>query len=154
MRIFLKTIPAAVSNFLQSVGIDNAFSAIILPVLWLLISVACLFLYLLKIVLLWPLLFLTAVTAVIFTVIPVLILTNPLFTPDVATHGMIRLFHQLPYMWVAFVLLSLMADMLLFLCREYNREFARVRDRIFRRDIIQAGELSGRGGDLTDKQRS
>lgn len=154
MRIFLKTIPAAVSNFLQSVGIDNVFSAIILPVLWLLISVACLFLYLLKIVLLWPLLFLTAVTAVIFTVIPVLILTNPLFTPDVATHGMIRLFHQLPYMWVAFVLLSLMADMLLFLCREYNREFARVRDRIFRRDIIQAGELSGRGGDLTDKQRS
>lgn len=154
MRIFLKTIPAAVSNFLQSVGIDNAFSAIILPVLWLLISVACLFLYLLKIVLLWPLLFLTAVTAVIFTVIPVLILTNPLFTPDVATHGMIRLFDQLPYMWVAFVLLSLMADMLLFLCREYNREFARVRDRIFRRDIIQAGELSGRGGDLTDKQRS
>lgn len=154
MRIFLKTIPAAVSNFLQSVGIDNAFSAIILPVLWLLISVACLFLYLLKIVLLWPLLFLTAVTAVIFTVIPVLILTNPLFTPDVATHGMIRLFHHLPYMWVAFVLLSLMADMLLFLCREYNREFARVRDRIFRRDIIQAGELSGRGGDLTDKQRS
>lgn len=154
MRIFLKTIPAAVSNYLQSVGIDNAFSAIILPVLWLLVSVACLFLYLFKIVLLWPLLFLTAVTAVIVTVIPVLILTNPLFTPDVATHGMIRLFHQLPYMWVAFVLLSLMADMLLFLRREYNREFARVCERIFRRDIIQAGELSGRGGDLTDKQRS
>ncbi|ORM84297.1 hypothetical protein HA42_04740 [Pantoea deleyi] len=153
MRMFLKTIPAAVSNFLESVSLDNAFSAIMIPVLWLLILVAFLFLYLLRIVFLWPLIFFTATTAVIIILIPVLTLINPLFTPDVLTHGMMRVFHQLPSVWLALILLSLTADMLLFLHREHSREFAGVRDRIFRRGIIQAGERSGRGGDLTDKQR-
>ncbi|MDJ0033539.1 MULTISPECIES: hypothetical protein [Erwiniaceae] len=149
MCIFLKTVPAAVSNLLQSVGINNALSLIMSPVLWLLASLAFLFLYLLKIVILWPLMCFTAMTAVITTLIPVLMLTNPLFTPDIVTHGIMRVFHQLPYMWLEFILLSFMTDMLLCLRREYNREFGRACGFIYKSG---RGQASGSG--LTFKQRA
>ncbi|MGC0788645.1 hypothetical protein [Pantoea agglomerans] len=148
MRIFFRTVQATVSNLLESVGINNAFSVILIPVLWALALFAFLFLYLIKIVFLWPFIFFTAVTAVFITVIPVLMLTNPLFTPDAAFEGMIRVFHQLPHLWVAFILLGLMADMLLFLSREYNREFVRAFDLICKR---YGGQASG--SDLILKQR-
>ncbi|PWV83336.1 hypothetical protein C7426_12112, partial [Pantoea ananatis] len=73
------------------------------------------------------------------------------FTLSSACSGLLKVIHQFPEMWPVLILLSLQADMLLFLRREYNREFTRMRDRIYGREIVHAG--SGCGGDLTHKQR-
>ncbi|WP_238493519.1 hypothetical protein [Pantoea ananatis] len=110
-----------------------------------------LFMYLLKPVFLWPLMFLSAVLTLLMMVVPVLLFASPVFTLSSACSGLLKIIHQFPEMWPVLILLSLQADMLLFLRREYNREFTRMRDRIYGREIVHAG--SGCGGDLTHKQR-
>ncbi|WP_246871176.1 hypothetical protein [Pantoea ananatis] len=110
-----------------------------------------LFMYLFKPVFIWPLMFLSAVMTLLTMAVPVLLFASPVFTLDSACSGLLKIIDQLPDMWPVLILLSLQFDMLLFLRREYNREFTRMRDRLLKREIVHAG--SGRGGDVTDKQR-
>ncbi|WP_246870850.1 hypothetical protein [Pantoea ananatis] len=114
-----------------------------------------LFMYLLKPVFLWPLMFLSAVLTLLTMAVPVLLFASPAFTLGNAFSGLLKIIDQFPAMWPVLILLSLQIDMLMFLRREYNREFKKMRDRIFIRDICegQARQGSVRGGDLTDKQR-
>ncbi|WP_288429206.1 hypothetical protein [uncultured Pantoea sp.] len=151
MRIFIRTFPVAAINVLQSLNSGRAFKSLFLLLLSLLNYMLLLFMYLLKPVFLWPLMFLSAVLTLFMMVVPVLLFASPVFTLSSACSGLLKVIHQFPEMWPVLILLSLQADMLLFLRREYNREFTRMRDRIYGREIVHAG--SGRGGDLTDKQR-
>jgi len=153
MRIFLRTVPVAAINLLQSLNVGGAFSAVFKPLLNVLTYVLLLFMYLLKPVFLWPLMFFSVVLVILTMAVPVLLLASPLFTLGNAFSGLLKIIDQFPAMWPVFILLSIQIDMLLFLRREYNREFTRMRDRIYGREILQAGYLSGRGGDVTDRQR-
>ncbi|MFP3437857.1 hypothetical protein R0K18_08675 [Pantoea sp. SIMBA_133] len=151
MRIFFRTVPVAVINVLQSLNAGHAFKSLFLLLLSLLNYMFLLFMYLLKPVFIWPLMFLSAVMTFLTMAVPVLLLASPVFTLDSASSGLLKIIGQLPEMWPVLILLSLQFDMLLFLRREYNREFTRMRDRLLKREIVHAG--SGRGGDVTDKQR-
>lgn len=151
MRIFFRTVPVAAINLLQSLNAGRACKSLFLVLLSLLNYMLLLFMYLLKPVFLWPLMFLSAVLTILMMVVPVLLFASPVFTLSSACSGLLKVIHQFPEMWPVLILLSLQADMLLFLRREYNREFTRMRDRIYGREIVHAG--SGCGGDLTHKQR-
>lgn len=151
MRIFFRTVPVAAINLLQSLNAGRAFKSLFLLLLSLLNYMLLLFMYLLKPVFLWPLMFLSAVLTILMMVVPVLLFASPVFTLSSACSGLLKVIHQFPEMWPVLILLSLQADMLLFLRREYNREFTRMRDRIYGREIVHAG--SGCGGDSTHKQR-
>ncbi|MGP0152614.1 hypothetical protein [Pantoea ananatis] len=151
MRIFFRTVPVAAINLLQSLNAGRAFKSLFLLLLSLLNYMFLLFMYLLKPVFLWPLMFLSAVLTILMMVVPVLLFASPVFTLSSACSGLLKVIHQFPEMWPVLILLSLQADMLLFLRREYNREITRMRDRIYGREIVHAG--SGCGGDLTHKQR-
>ncbi|UYL02985.1 hypothetical protein NG830_06515 [Pantoea ananatis] len=151
MRIFFRTVPVAAINLLQSLNAGRAFKSLFLLLLSLLNYMLLLFMYLLKPVFLWPLMFLSAVLTLLMMVVPVLLFASPVFTLSSACSGLLKVIHQFPEMWPVLILLSLQADMLLFLRREYNREFTRMRDRIYGREIVHTG--SGCGGDLTHKQR-
>ena len=151
MRIFFRTVPVAAIIVLQSLNAGRAFKSLFLLLLSLLNYMFLLFMYLLKPVFLWPLMFLSAVLTILTMAVPVLLFASPVFTLGSACSGLLKVIHQFPEMWPVLILLSLQLDMLLFLHREYNREFTRMRDRLLRREIAQAG--SGRGGDVTDKQR-
>lgn len=151
MRIFFRTVPVAAINVLQSLNAGRAFKSLFLLLLSLLNYMFLLFMYLLKPVFLWPLMFLSAVLTILTMAVPVLLFASPVFTLSGACSGLLKVIHQFPEMWPVLILLSLQADMLLFLRREYNREFTRMRDRIYGREIVHAG--SGCGGDLTHKQR-
>ncbi|PQK87712.1 hypothetical protein [Pantoea sp. SJZ147] len=151
MRIFLRTVPVAAINLLQSLNAVRAFKSLFLLLLSLLNYMFLLFMYLLKPVFLWPLMFLSAVLTLLMMAVPVLLFASPVFTLGNASSGLLKIIDQFPEMWPVLILLSLQIDMLLFLRREYNREFTRICDRIFRREIVHAG--AGRGGDVTDKQR-
>ncbi|MCW0352322.1 hypothetical protein [Pantoea ananatis] len=151
MRIFFRTVPVAAINLLQSLNAGRACKSLFLLLLSLLNYMLLLFMYLLKPVFLWPLMFLSAVLTLLMMVVPVLLFASPVFTLSSACSGLLKVIHQFPEMWPVLILLSLQADMLLFLRREYNREFTRMRDRIYGREIVHAG--SGCGGDLTHKQR-
>ncbi|ERM15726.1 hypothetical protein V462_01830 [Pantoea ananatis 15320] len=151
MRIFFRTVPVAAINVLQSLNAGRACKSLFLLLLSLLNYMLLLFMYLLKPVFLWPLMFLSAVLTLLMMVVPVLLFASPVFTLSSACSGLLKIIHQFPEMWPVLILLSLQADMLLFLRREYNREFTRMRDRIYGREIVHAG--SGCGGDLTHKQR-
>ncbi|MGX9309605.1 hypothetical protein [Pantoea ananatis] len=151
MRIFFRTVPVAAINLLQSLNAGRAFKSLFLLLLSLLNYMLLLFMYLLKPVFLWPLMFLSAVLTLLMMVVPVLLFASPVFTLSSAWSGLLKVIHQFPEMWPVLILLSLQADMLLFLRREYNREFTRMRYRIYGREIVHAG--SGCGGDLTHKQR-
>ncbi|WP_210513553.1 hypothetical protein [Pantoea ananatis] len=151
MRIFFRTVPVAAINLLQSLNAGRAFKSLFLLLLSLLNYMLLLFMYLLKPVFLWPLMFLSAVLTLLMMAVPVLLFASPVFTLSSACSGLLKVIHQFPEMWPVLILLSLQADMLLFLSREYNREFTRMRDRIYGREIVHAG--SGCGGDLTHKQR-
>lgn len=151
MRIFFRTVPVAAINLLQSLNAGRACKSLFLLLLSLLNYMLLLFMYLLKPVFLWPLMFLSAVLTLLMMVVPVLLFASPVFTLSSACSGLLKIIHQFPEMWPVLILLSLQADMLLFLRREYNREFTRMRDRIYGREIVHAG--SGCGGDLTHKQR-
>lgn len=151
MRIFIRTVPVAAINVLQSLNAGRAFKSLLLLLLSLLNYVFLLFMYLLKPVFLWPLMFLSAVLTILTMAVPVLLFASPVFTLSSACSGLLKVIHQFPEMWPVLILLSLQLDMLLFLHREYNREFTRMRDRLIRREIPQAG--SCRGVDVTDKQR-
>lgn len=146
MRIFFRTVPVAAINVLQSLNAGRAFKSLLLLLLSLLNYV-----FLLKPVFLWPLMFLSAVLTILTMAVPVLLFASPVFTLSSACSGLLKVIHQFPEMWPVLILLSLQIDMLLFLRREYNREFTRMRDRLIKREIVHAG--SGRGGDVTDKQR-
>ncbi|WP_432413700.1 hypothetical protein [Pantoea allii] len=146
MRIFFRTVPVAAINVLQSLNAGRAFKSLLLLLLSLLNYV-----FLLKPVFLWPLMFLSAVLTILTMAVPVLLFASPVFTLSSACSGLLKVIHQFPEMWPVLILLSLQIDMLLFLRREYNREFTRMRDRLLKREIVHAG--SGRGGDVTDKQR-
>ncbi|WP_432399767.1 hypothetical protein [Pantoea allii] len=151
MRIFFRTVPVAAINVLQSLNACRAFKSLLLHLLSLLNYIFLLFMYLLKPVFLWPLMFLSAVLTILMMAVPVLLFASPVFTLGNASSGLLKIIDQFPEMWAVLILLSLQIDMLLFLRREYNREFARMRDRLLRREIVHAG--SGRDGGLTDKQR-
>ncbi|WP_394546742.1 hypothetical protein [Pantoea ananatis] len=151
MRIFFRTVPVAAINLLQSLNAGRACKSLFLLLLSLLNYMLLLFMYLLKPVFLWPLMFLSAVLTILTMAVPVLLFASPVFTLSTACSGLLKVIHQFPEMWPVLILLSLQADMLLFLRREYNREFTRMRDRIYGREIVHAG--SGCGGDLTHKQR-
>lgn len=151
MRIFIRTVPVAAINVLQSLNAGRAFKSLLLLLLSLLNYVFLLFMYLFKPVFIWPLMFLSAVMTILTMAVPVLLFASPVFTLSSACSGLLKVIHQFPEMWPVLILLSLQADMLLFLRREYNREFTRMRDRIYGREIVHAG--SGCGGDLTHKQR-
>lgn len=151
MRIFIRTVPVAAINVLQSLNAGRAFKSLLLLLLSLLNYVFLLFMYLLKPLFLWPLMFLSAVLTILTMAVPVLLFASPVFTLSSACSGLLKVIHQFPEMWPVLILLSLQIDMLLFLRREYNREFTRMRDRLLKREIVHA--WSGRGGDLTDKQR-
>lgn len=151
MRIFFRTVPVAAINVLQSLNAGRAFKSLLLLLLSLMNYVFLLFMYLLKPVFLWPLMFLSAVLTILTMAVPVLLFASPVFTLSSACSGLLKVIHQFPEMWPVLILLSLQIDMLLFLRREYNREFTRMRDRLSKREIVHAG--SGRGGDVTDKQR-
>ncbi|MGY2973482.1 hypothetical protein ACVWWU_003907 [Pantoea sp. PA1] len=151
MRIFFRTVPVAVINVLQSLNAGRAFKSLFLHLLSLLNYMFLLFMYLFKPVFIWPLMFLSAVMTLLTMAVPVLLFASPVFTLDSACSGLLKIIDQLPDMWPVLILLSLQFDMLLFLRREYNREFTRMRDRLLKREIVHAG--SGRGGDVTDKQR-
>ncbi|REC88980.1 hypothetical protein [Pantoea ananatis] len=151
MRIFFRTVPVAAINVLQSLNAGRAFKSLFLLLLGLLNYMLLLFMYLLKPVFIWPLMFLSAVMTFLTMAVPVLLLASPVFTLDSASSGLLKIIGQLPEMWPVLILLSLQFDMLLFLRREYNREFTRMRDRLLKREIVHAG--SGRGGDVTNKQR-
>ncbi|MDI6539783.1 hypothetical protein QMA77_22995 [Pantoea ananatis] len=151
MRIFFRTVPVAAINLLQSLNAGRACKSLFLLLLSLLNYMLLLFMYLLKPVFLWPLMFLSAVLTLLMMVVPVLLFASPVFTLSSACSGLLKVIHQFPEMWPVLILLSLQADMLLFLRREYNREFTRMRDRIYGREIVHTG--SGCGGDLTHKQR-
>ncbi|WP_332485744.1 hypothetical protein [Pantoea stewartii] len=134
---------------LQSLNAGRAFKSLFLLFLSLLNYMFLLFMYLLKPVFLWPLMFLSAVLTLLTMAVPVLLFASPVFTLNSACNGLLKIIHQFPEMWPVLILLSLQIDMLLFLRREYNREFTRMRDRLLRREIVHAG--SGRVGDVTDK---
>jgi hypothetical protein len=151
MRIFFRTVPVAAINVVQSLNAGRAFKSLFLLLLSLLNYMLLLFMYLLKPVFLWPLMFLSAVLTLLMMAVPVLLFASPVFTLSSACSGLLKVIHQFPEMWPVLILLSLQIDMLLFLRREYNREFTRMRDRLLRREIAQAG--SCRVGDVTDKQR-
>ncbi len=151
MRIFFRTVPVAAINLLQSLNAGHAFKSLLLLLHKLLNYIALLFMYLLKPVFLWPLMFLSAVLTLLTMAVPVLLFASPVFTLESACSGLLKIIHQFPEMWPVLILLSLQFDMLLFLRREYKREFTRICDRIFRREIVHA--VAGRGGDVTDKQR-
>jgi|GEM_PF-2900148 hypothetical protein len=151
MRIFIRTVPVAAINVLQSLNAGRAFKSLLLLLLSLLNYVFLLFMYLLKPVFLWPLMFLSAVLTILTMAVPVLLFASPVFTLSSACSGLLKVIHQFPEMWPVLILLSLQIDMLLFLRREYNREFTRMRDRLLRREIFHAG--SGHGGDVKDRQR-
>jgi len=151
MRIFFRTVPVAVINVLQSLNAGRAFKSLFLHLLSLLNYMFLLFMYLFKPVFIWPLMFLSAVMTLLTMAVPVLLFASPVFTLDSACSGLLKIIDQLPDMWPVLILQSLQFDMLLFLRREYNREFTRMRDRLLKREIVHAG--SGRGGDVTDKQR-
>ncbi|WP_370620371.1 hypothetical protein [Pantoea ananatis] len=151
MRIFFRTVPVAAINVLQSLNAGRAFKSLLLLLLSLMNYVFLLFMYLLKPVFLWPLMFLSAVLTILTMAVPVLLFASPVFTLSSACSGLLKVIHQFPEMWPVLILLSLQIDMLLFLRREYNREFTRMRGRLSKREIVHAG--SGRGGDVTDKQR-
>ncbi|MFB4363087.1 hypothetical protein RAC65_20785 [Pantoea sp. BS_8] len=136
---------------LQSLNAGHAFKSLFLLLLSLLNYIFLLFMYLLKPVFLWPLMFLPAVLTLLMMAVPVLLFASPVFTLGSACSGLLKIIHQFPEMWPVLILLSLQIDILLFLRREYNREFMRMRDRVLRQEIVYAG--SGRGGDVTDKQR-
>lgn len=146
MRIFFRTVPVAAINVLQSLNAGRAFKSLLLLLLSLLNYV-----FLLKPVFLWPLMFLSAVLTILTMAVPVLLFASPVFTLSSACSGLLKVIHQFSEMWPVLILLSLQIDMLLFLRCEYNREFTRMRDRLLKREIVHAG--SGRGGDVTDKQR-
>ncbi|MCW0331182.1 hypothetical protein [Pantoea ananatis] len=151
MRIFIRTVPVAAINVLQSLNAGRAFKSLFLLLLSLLNYVFLLFMYLLKPVFLWPLMFLSAVLTILIIAVLVLLFASPVFTLSSACSGLLKVIHQLPEMWPVLILLSLQIDMLLFLRREYNREFTRMRDRLSKREIVHGG--SGCGGDVKDKQR-
>ena len=151
MRIFFRTVPVAAINVLQSLNAGRAFKSLSLLLLSLLNYMFLLFMYLLKPVFLWPLMFLSAVMTLLMMAVPVLLFASPVFTLGSACSGLLKIIHQFPEMWPVLILLSLQIDMLLFLRREYNREFSRMRDRLLGREIVHAGP--GRGGDVKDKQR-
>lgn len=151
MRIFFRTLPVAAINVLQSLNAGRAFKSLFLLLLSLLNYILLLFMYLLKPVFLWPLMFLSAVLTLLTMAVPVLLFASPVFTLSSACSGLLKVIHQFPEMWPVLILLSLQIDMLLFLRREYNREFTRMRDRLLKREIVHAG--SGHGGNVTDKQR-
>ncbi|WP_029569434.1 hypothetical protein [Pantoea ananatis] len=151
MRIFFRTVPVAAINVLLSLNAGRAFKSLLLHLLSLLNYIFLLFMYLLKPVFIWPLMFLSAVLTILMMAVPVLLFASPVFTLGNASSGLLKIIDQFPEMWPVLILLSLQIDMLLFLRREYNREFTRMRDRLLRREIVHAG--SGRGGDVTDKQR-
>ncbi|MFB4363219.1 hypothetical protein RAC65_21455 [Pantoea sp. BS_8] len=136
---------------LQSLNAGRAFKSLSLLLLSLLNYMFLLFMYLLKPVFLWPLMFLSAVMTLLTMAVPVLLFASPVFTLGSAFSGLQKIIDQIPEMWPVLILLSLQFDMLLFLRREYNREFTRMRDRLLGREIVHAG--SGRGGDVKDKQR-
>lgn len=149
MRIFFRTVPVAAINVLQSLNAGRAFKSLFLLLLSLLNYMFLLFMYLLKPVFIWPLMFLSAVLTLLTMAVPVLLFASPVFTLDSDCSGLLKIIDQFPDMWPVLILLSLQIDMLLFLRREYNREFTRMRDRLLRREIVHAG--SGRGGDVKDK---
>ncbi|KTS71883.1 hypothetical protein [Pantoea stewartii] len=151
MRIFFRTVPVAAINVLQSLNAGRAFKSLSLLLLSLLNYMFLLFMYLLKPVFLWPLIFLSAVMTLLMMAVPVLLFASPVFTLGSAFSGLQKIIDQIPEMWPVLILLSLQFDMLLFLRREYNREFTRMRDRLLGREIVHAGP--GRGGDVKDKQR-
>ncbi|MER2046273.1 MAG: hypothetical protein ABS943_20880 [Pantoea agglomerans] len=151
MRIFFRTVPVAAINLLQSLNAGRACKPLFTLVYKLLNYMFLLFMYLLKPVFLWPLMFLSAVMTLITMAVPVLLFASPVFTLSSACSGLLKVIHQFPEMWPVLILLSLQIDMLLFLRREYNREFTRMRDRLLKREIVHAG--SDRGGDVTDRQR-
>ncbi|MGX9311876.1 hypothetical protein ACWXWE_03755 [Pantoea ananatis] len=151
MRIFFRTVPVAAIIVLQSLNAGRAFKSLFLLLLSLLNYMLLLFMYLLKPVFLWPLMFLAAVLTILMMAVPVLLFASPVFTLSSAGSGLLKVIHQFPEMWPVLILLSLQIDMLLFLRREYNREFTRMRDRLLRREIVHAG--SGHGGDVKDRQR-
>ncbi len=151
MRIFFRTVPVAAINVLQSLNAGRAFKSLSLLLLSLLNYMFLLFMYLLKPVFLWPLMFLSAVMTLLTMAVPVLLFASPVFTLGSAFSGLQKIIDQIPEMWPVLILLSLQFDMLLFLRREYNREFTRMRDHLLGREIFHAG--SGRGGDVKDKQR-
>ncbi|KNA27243.1 hypothetical protein ACO03_17290 [Pantoea ananatis] len=151
MRTFFRTVPVAAINVLQSLNAGRAFKSLFLLLCNLLNYMFLLFMYLLKPVFLWPLMFLSAVLTILMMAVPVLLFTSPVFTLSGACSGLLEIIHHFPEMWPVLILLSLQIDMLLFLRREYNREFTRMRDRLLKREIIHAG--SGRGGDVKDKLR-
>ncbi|WP_324029784.1 hypothetical protein [Pantoea sp. JZ2] len=155
MHIFFRTVPVAAINLLQSLNAGGAFNAVFKPLLKVLTYVLLLFMYLLKPVFLWPLMFLSAVLTLLTMAVPILLFASPAFTLGNAFSGLLKIIDQFPAMWPVLILLSLQIDMLMFLRREYNREFKKMRDRIFIRDICkgQARQGSVRGDDLTDKQR-
>ncbi len=153
MRIFIKTVPLAVSNLLRSLSVGSGLSAFFCSLIYMLRFVPFACMYLLKPLFLRPLMFFTAFMAVIIVVIPVLILANPLFTPEAAADGIIRIIHHLPAMWGAFILLSVLTDMLLLLSREYNRDFARACEHMSELKNVKATLRPGRSCDLSDKQR-
>ncbi|WP_332460184.1 hypothetical protein [Pantoea stewartii] len=136
---------------LQSLNAGRAFKSLSLLLLSLLNYMFLLFMYLLKPVFLWPLMFLSAVMTLLTMAVPVLLFASPVFTLGSAFSGLQKIIDQIPEMWPVLILLSLQFDMLLFLRREYNREFTRMRDRLLGREIVHAG--SARGGDVKDKQR-
>jgi len=149
MRIFFRTVPVAAINVLQSLNAGRAFKSLFLLFISLLNYMFLLFMYLLKPVFLWPLMFLSAILTLLTMAVPVLLFASPVFTLGSACSGLLKIIHQFPEMWPVLILLGLQIDMLLFLRREYNREFTRMRDRLLRREIVHAG--SGRVGDVTDK---
>jgi len=151
MRIFFRTVPVAAINVLQSLNAGRVFKSLFLLLLSLLNYMLLLLMYLLKPVFLWPLMFLSAILTILTMAVPVLLFASPVFTLGNACSGLLKIIHQFPEMWPVLILLSLQIDMLLFLRREYNREFSRMRDRLLRREIVHVGP--GRGGDVKDKQR-
>lgn len=151
MRIFFRTVPVAAINVLQSLNAGHAFKSLLLLLLSLLNYMLLLLMYLLKPVFLWPLMFLSAVLTLLTMAVPILLFASPVFTLGNASSGLLKIIDQFPEMWPVLILLSLQIDMLLFLRREYNREFTRIRDRLLKREIVHAG--SGHAGDVTDKQR-
>jgi len=155
MRIFFRTVPVAAINLLQSLNAGRAFKSLYLLFLSLLNYMFLLFMYLLKPVFLWPLMFLSAVLTLLMMAVPVLLFASPVFTLGNASSGLLKIIDQFPEMWPVLILLSLQIDMLMFLRREYNREFTKMRDRIFIRGICErpVRQGSGRGADLKDKQR-
>ncbi len=149
MRIFFRTVPVAAINLLQSLNAGHAFKSLCTLLLKLLMYVFLLFMYLLKPVFLWPLMFFSAVLTLLTMAVPVLLFASPEFTLGSACSGLLKVIAQFPEMWPVLILLSLQFDMLLFLRCEYNREFTRMRDRLLGREIVHVGS----GGYVTDKQR-